>query len=161
MFLKHPELELSTNLAENSMRPIAIGQEELAASGQQGSGTEDRRHLLGRRELSPAQHPNPQISCRCASRPRQPLHPVPCRTNPSCLRRQTGELRSLLGPPNVNRVVARTDTNNFIVLGTRDLLGEKQFWARRKRFALVESAAGLSCLPGFLIPGSCNPGGRS
>jgi hypothetical protein len=25
LFLKHPELELSNNLAENSMRPVAIG----------------------------------------------------------------------------------------------------------------------------------------
>ena len=52
-------------------------QKELAAHGQQGSWTEDRRHLLGRRELPAAQHPHPEIPWRCPSRTCQPLHPIP------------------------------------------------------------------------------------
>ena len=41
-FLAHPELELSNNLAENSMRPIARG-----------------RHPVHRRNLQTTQHPRP------------------------------------------------------------------------------------------------------
>jgi hypothetical protein len=32
-FLEHPELELSNNLAENSMRPIAVGRRNLIHLG--------------------------------------------------------------------------------------------------------------------------------
>lgn len=38
MFLKHPELELSNNLAENSMRPIAIGRRNWLPSGSKEAG---------------------------------------------------------------------------------------------------------------------------
>jgi transposase len=38
VFLKHPELELSTNLAENSMRPIAIGRKNWLHLGSKEAG---------------------------------------------------------------------------------------------------------------------------
>jgi transposase len=38
VFLKHPELELSTNLAENSMRPIAIGRRNWLHLGSKEAG---------------------------------------------------------------------------------------------------------------------------
>ena len=38
LFLKHPELELSTNLAENSMRPIAIGRKNWLHVGSKEAG---------------------------------------------------------------------------------------------------------------------------
>jgi hypothetical protein len=38
LFLKHPELELSNNLAENSMRPIAIGRKNWLHLGSKEAG---------------------------------------------------------------------------------------------------------------------------
>jgi hypothetical protein len=38
-FLVHPELELSTNLAENSMRPIALGRKNWIHFGHKDAGT--------------------------------------------------------------------------------------------------------------------------
>lgn len=38
LFLKHPELELSNNLAENSMRPIALGRKNWLHLGSQQAG---------------------------------------------------------------------------------------------------------------------------
>jgi hypothetical protein len=38
LFLKHPELELSNNLAENSMRPIAIGRKNWLHLGSKQAG---------------------------------------------------------------------------------------------------------------------------
>ena len=38
MFLKHPELELSTNLAENAMRSIAIGRKNWLHLGSKEAG---------------------------------------------------------------------------------------------------------------------------
>jgi transposase len=37
-FLEHPELELSTNLAENSMRPIAVGRKNWIHLGSAQAG---------------------------------------------------------------------------------------------------------------------------
>src|SRR5439155_23119754 len=37
-FLEHPELELSTNLAENSMRPVALGRKNWIHIGSQQAG---------------------------------------------------------------------------------------------------------------------------
>ena len=38
LFLKHPELELSNNLAENSMRPIALGRGNWIHIGSEAAG---------------------------------------------------------------------------------------------------------------------------
>ena len=38
LFLKHPELELSNNLAENSMRPVAIGRRNWLHLGSKEAG---------------------------------------------------------------------------------------------------------------------------
>jgi hypothetical protein len=37
-FLEHPELELSNNLAENSMRPVALGRKNWIHIGSQQAG---------------------------------------------------------------------------------------------------------------------------
>jgi transposase len=53
VFLKHPELELSTNLARKFNEAYRNRKKELAASGQQRSRAKDRCHLLRRRDLPP------------------------------------------------------------------------------------------------------------
>ena len=47
-FLDYPELELSNNLAENSMRPIAAGPLQLDPYRQQAGRATRSRDLLGR-----------------------------------------------------------------------------------------------------------------
>ena len=37
-FLEHPEIELSTNVAENSMRPVAIGRKNWIHLGSESAG---------------------------------------------------------------------------------------------------------------------------
>jgi hypothetical protein len=49
-FLEYPELELSTNLAENSMRPVALGRKNV--SGKQGACGECA--LMPRKSLPPS-----------------------------------------------------------------------------------------------------------
>ena len=49
----YAEVELSNNLAENSMRPVALGTQELAACGQRAIRTESRGDSLGRGILPP------------------------------------------------------------------------------------------------------------
>ena len=44
VFLKHPELELSTNLAENAMRSIAIGRKNWLHLGSKEAGPKIARH---------------------------------------------------------------------------------------------------------------------
>ena len=64
-FMQHPVIELSTNWAENSMRPIAMGRRNWLHIG---SGTEERRHLQHRRELPQAEYSYPEIPGPCAAR---------------------------------------------------------------------------------------------
>ena len=47
-FLEHPELELSNNLAENSMRPVAPGSEKLATRWKREGWSEGSRDSLDR-----------------------------------------------------------------------------------------------------------------
>jgi hypothetical protein len=49
--LEYPELELSPNLAENSMRPVASGSQELDAHRQSTGRTESCSDSLGRGKL--------------------------------------------------------------------------------------------------------------
>jgi len=52
-FLEHPVLELSNNLAENSMRPLAPGPQELDPHRQSPGRAPRRCHPLGGRKLPP------------------------------------------------------------------------------------------------------------
>ena len=51
-FLKHPEMELSNNLAENSMRPVALGRENWIHLGSPQAGPDVSIQRLA--ELTPA-----------------------------------------------------------------------------------------------------------
>jgi hypothetical protein len=45
-FLDHPKLELSNNLAENSMRPVALGRRNWIHLGDQQAGPRSRQSSL-------------------------------------------------------------------------------------------------------------------
>ncbi len=51
-FLKHPEIELSNNIAENSMRLIAAGQKDWIDIGSVEAGGRWRRFFRSRRRAS-------------------------------------------------------------------------------------------------------------
>ena len=53
-FLEYPEIELSNNLAENSMRPVVLEQ-KLDPCRQSTSRAESRRNSIGSRKLSSAE----------------------------------------------------------------------------------------------------------
>src|SRR5260370_29074290 len=61
-FLDYPELELNTNLAENSIRPIAVGSEELDPCRQSTSRTEGGSDSFHLRNLSTDQATRARIS---------------------------------------------------------------------------------------------------
>ena len=79
-FLDYPELELSNNLAENSMRPIALGRGNWIHIGSEHGRTARGRHHLRDRKLPPSQNPgarlprrHPARACECtASAHRRP-----------------------------------------------------------------------------------------
>jgi hypothetical protein len=50
-FLEYPELELSNNLADNSMRPVALGSEELVTHRQLTGGSQGCGDSLGHGKL--------------------------------------------------------------------------------------------------------------
>jgi len=54
-FMEHPELELSNNLAENSMRAAGAGKKELDSCRQPAGWTEGGGYSLGRRKLPASQ----------------------------------------------------------------------------------------------------------
>jgi len=60
-FLEHPELELSNNWAENSMRPIALGRKNWLHVGSAQAGPKNRRHPIDNRKLPPTQDPQSTI----------------------------------------------------------------------------------------------------
>jgi transposase len=51
IFLEYPELELSSNVAENSMRPHCNGQKKMDPPRQQTGWTTRGSNLVGRRRL--------------------------------------------------------------------------------------------------------------
>jgi hypothetical protein len=109
VFLKHPELELSTNLAENSIRPIAIGRRNWLHLGSKEPG--QRSPPSSRSSRAVAGSTSPSASTFLMYFRASLINPSsPRRTNSRCIRRQTGKLRSPLRAPNVNLVVARMDT---------------------------------------------------
>ena len=58
-FLEYPELELSTNLAENSMRPVALGRKNWLHIGSPRAGHKVCGDSLGRGKLSQAESLGP------------------------------------------------------------------------------------------------------
>ncbi len=109
VFLKYPELELSTNLAENAMRSIAIGRKNWLHLGSKEAGPKiaaifsvvescRRLNIPIRRYLATS---FPDLLTA-------PSNPSP--SLPPPLRRQNGELTSQLTAQAVNRVVAWMDT---------------------------------------------------
>ena len=84
-FLNHPALELSSNLAENSMTPHRGWQKELDTHWQCTGRSEDRRHPLGGGELPPNQDPGTRLFRRSAAGTQQPLHPTPNSPHTRCL----------------------------------------------------------------------------
>jgi transposase len=60
-FLEYPELELSNNLAENSMRPVALGRKNWLPHRQPTSGTEGCGDSLGLGKLPSAASPGARL----------------------------------------------------------------------------------------------------
>ena len=75
-FLDYPELELSNNLAENSMRPVALGRKNWIHVGSPLGRTQDCRHPVRRGKLPQDETSRAQISRRRSSRARQSLDPA-------------------------------------------------------------------------------------
>ena len=92
-FLEYPELELSNNLAENSMRPIAIGRKNWIHIGSPAGRTQSRRDPIGRRELPSKEDSGARISGRSAAWSQQLLHPSRSRTHAQSLGRKTQSAR--------------------------------------------------------------------
>ena len=88
-FLEFPELELSTNLAENSMRRIALGRKELVAHRQPTGRTEGCSDSLGRRKLPQAESAGARLLFRDSSRDCRSPDPVPPRPYSRCVGRPT------------------------------------------------------------------------
>lgn len=84
LFLEYPELELSTNLAENSMRPIAIGRRNWIHLGSQEAGPKVAAIF------------SIVESCRRPACPSVPISPMSCQDSPTAPSRA---LPSSLPPP--------------------------------------------------------------
>ncbi|MHB2007101.1 MAG: IS66 family transposase [Acidobacteriaceae bacterium] len=63
-FLNHRELDLSNNLAENSMRPVATGQENWIHIGSQQAGPRIGRDPLRHRKLPTHEDPGARLPRR-------------------------------------------------------------------------------------------------
>ena len=59
--IEHPQLELSNNLADNSIRPVALGR-ELDTHRQCTGGTQGRGDSLGRGKLPQVETPSARLS---------------------------------------------------------------------------------------------------
>ena len=95
-FLEYPELELSNNLAENSMRPVALGPEELDPRREPAGRAESGGHPVHRGKLPPAEDSDPGIPGRRPARPGRHVHSAARRTH----------ARSLGGPEPVAPIAA-------------------------------------------------------
>jgi hypothetical protein len=67
-FLEYPEIELSNNVAENSMRPVVVGRKNWTTLAARG-WSQSRCPPFGGRKLSPDGYPVARISCVRAPRP--------------------------------------------------------------------------------------------
>jgi hypothetical protein len=76
-FLEYPELELSNNLAENSMRPVALGPEELDTHRQPTGRTQSCGDSLGRGKLPQVETPGARLLGRVPPRVCRSPDPAP------------------------------------------------------------------------------------
>jgi transposase IS66 family protein len=76
-FLEYPELELSNNLAENSIRPVALGRKNWIHIGSPPGGPEDRGDSLGRGKLPQVETPSARLSGRGSPRVCRSPDPAP------------------------------------------------------------------------------------
>jgi len=65
-FLDYPELELSNNLAENAMRPVALGRRNWIHVGSKEAGPRVAAIISNRRNLSPPEPVAPRLPRFCA-----------------------------------------------------------------------------------------------
>ena len=86
-FLEYPELELSTNLAENSTRPVALGSQELDTHRQSTGRTEGCGDSLGRGKLPQAESPGARLFFRDSRRACRSPDPAPSGTYSICVGR--------------------------------------------------------------------------
>jgi transposase len=70
-FLEYPELELSTNLAENSMRPVALGRKNWLHIGSRHAGSKIAAILSVVGKLPTTRHFNTSLSQHYSSRTRR------------------------------------------------------------------------------------------
>jgi len=80
-FLEYPELELSNNLAENSMRPVALGRTHRQPPG----GTQDCGNSLGCGKLPQVETPSARLLCRGSPRACRSPDPAPSGTYANCM----------------------------------------------------------------------------
>ena len=67
-FLEYPDLELSNNLAENSMRPVALGRKKLDTHRQRTGGTQGCGDSVGRGKLPQVETPSARLFGRGSAR---------------------------------------------------------------------------------------------
>ena len=84
-FLEYPELELSTNLAENSMRPVALGRKNWLHIGSLQAGPKVAAILSVVQSCRRLRISVRDYLASGAPRPRRCHYPAPPRTRPRCL----------------------------------------------------------------------------
>ena len=94
-FLDYPELELSTNLAENSMRPNRSWPRQLDPHRKRAGRAAGSCHPLGCGKLSTPQDPDPQLSRRHPARPRKRFRSPHRRHHPCRLGRKPSLLLTM------------------------------------------------------------------
>jgi len=85
-FLEY-QLELSTNLAENSMCPVALGRKNWLHNRQPTSGAEDCGDSIGRGKLPSAASPGARLLFHDSPRACRSPHQVPSRPYSRCMGR--------------------------------------------------------------------------
>jgi Transposase IS66 family len=84
-FLEYPELELNTNLAENSMRPVALGRKNWLHIGSLLAGPKVAAILSVVQSCRRLRISVRDYLASGAPRPRRCHYPAPPRTRPRCL----------------------------------------------------------------------------
>ncbi len=121
-FLEHPELELSNNLAENSMRPVALGRKNWIHPGSKDAGPKVAAIL----SIS-----KPAADCRS---PRGPTSPLSCPVWQVSQSQDFRNSRRWLGPRDANGGLFTTCQTGFALTDT-DLipLAERASFGARAR----------------------------
>jgi hypothetical protein len=84
-FLEYPELELSNNLAENSMRPVALGRRNWIHIGSAHAGPKIAAILFGGGKLPQTETRSARLYGRGSSRTRRPPDSASAKPYPRCL----------------------------------------------------------------------------